>query len=415
MPQINSGDTAWVLASAALVLFMTPGLALFYGGMVRAKSVLAIMIQVFMCIGVVTLVWVTIGFSLAFGKDAYGGIIGNFGLVGLGNMNGAVPGFSSLHIPLSAYASFQMMFAIITAALIAGGTADRLKFTGFAIFVVLWVIFVYCPLAHWAFSPFGWLAHRGMLDFAGGTVVEINSGFSTLAVVLVIGKRKGWPREPMLPHSVPLTVVGAGILWFGWFGFNAGSALGANSVASEAFLTTQIAAAMGLLGWIIIERIFGGHYTTLGATSGAVAGMVAITPCAGFVTTFPAIVIGTLAGAICALAVKIKFKFGFDDSLDVLGIHGVGGVIGMFLLGLFATNAINKSSSNGLFYGGGLHLMSIQVLGIIASAAWAFGVSYLLAFGVHKTIGLRVSPASEDEGLDTSQHSERAYSSDNRT
>ncbi len=412
MPHINAGDTAWVLVSAALVLFMTPGLALFYGGMVRSKNVLAIMVQIAMCIGVVSILWVLVGFALSFGHDAGGGIIGDLRLSGLSHINAGIPGFKGLHIPPLAFVTFQMMFAVITAALITGGTADRLKFQGFALFVVIWLLMVYAPLAHWAFSPGGWLAHRGVLDFAGGTVVEINSGFSTLAVVAVIGRRSGWPKSPMLPHSIPLTFVGVGILWFGWFGFNAGSALSAGHVAAIALLNTQLAACAGLLGWILVERFTEGTYTTLGASSGAVAGMVSITPCAGFVGVMPAIVIGLAAGVACVLAVRVKFRWKYDDSLDVFGVHGIGGVVGMVLLGLFAAKSVNAAGANGLFSGGGFHLLGLQLLATLASAAWAFGISWLIAQAVHRTVGMRVAPAAEFEGLDTAEHAERAYSTE---
>ncbi len=331
---MNAGNTAWVLVSAALVLFMTPGLALFYGGMVRAKNVLSVIMQSFICMGLVTVVWAVAGFSLAFGPDAGGGLLGTLHLAGLANLDRSLPGFHGLLVSPLAVMVFQMMFAVITAALISGGTVDRIRFPSFVVFIVVWLVVVYVPLAHWVFSPTGWLAHRGVLDFAGGTVVEINSGFSTLAIVLVLGRRRGWPGEAMAPHSVPLSLLGAGILWFGWFGFNAGSALGANDVAVHAFVNTQLAAAAGLLGWVVFERVREHFPTTLGAASGAVAGMVAITPCAGYVAPMAALVVGAVAGPVCAWAVRFKFKLGYDDSLDVLGVHGIGGIVGMVLLGL---------------------------------------------------------------------------------
>ncbi|MGH9129397.1 MAG: ammonium transporter [Acidimicrobiales bacterium] len=405
---MSAGDTAWVLGSAALVLFMTPGLALFYGGMVRAQHVLAIIMQCFVCIGVVSVAWVVVGFSLAFGHDAGGGLIGNLGLVGLGHLGQGVPGFH-LSIPPLAFMAFQMMFAIITPALIAGGTADRLRFPGFVVFITVWLLLVYCPIAHWSFSPFGWLAHRGALDFAGGTVVEINSGFSALAAVVVVGRRRGWPHEAMAPHSLPLTLLGAGILWFGWFGFNAGSALAANAVAAQALVNTQLAAATGLLGWIVAERMKRGRATTLGAASGAVAGMVAITPAAGYVGSLPALAIGFAAGVICLLAVQVKLRLRYDDSLDVFAIHGIGGVIGMLLVGVFAARGIDAAGANGLASGGGLALLGHQALAMAASAAYAFGATWVVAKGVDRFVGLRVSPSDEIEGLDMTQHSERAY------
>ena len=408
MGRISGGDTAWVLGSAALVLFMTPGLALFYGGMVRAKHVLGMIMQSFTCIGVVSVLWVLAGFSLAFGPDAGGGMIGDLSMVGLRHIGAGVPGLH-LTIPPLAFVSFQMMFAIITAALITGATADRLRFPAFVLFITVWSLLVYAPIAHWSFSPGGWLYHRGVLDFAGGTVVEINSGFSALAAAVVVGRRRGWP-ELMSPHSLPLTMMGAGVLWFGWFGFNAGSALGANSVAAQALINTQLAAASGLIGWVAFERIRGGHATTLGAASGAVAGMVAITPCAGFVGTLPSIAIGLAAGFICVLAVQVKFRLRYDDSLDVLAVHGVGGVVGVLLLGVFAAAAIDPAGRNGLASGGGLHLLGQQTLAAVVTMAYAFGATYLVGRGVNAIMPMRVSPVEEDEGLDNTQHSETAYS-----
>lgn len=407
---MSGADTAWVLVSAALVLFMTPGLALFYGGMVRAKNVLSIVMQSLICMAVVSVVWAVIAFSLAFGHDAGAGMLGGLGLFGLGHLGHGVPGFKTMTVPPIAYAAFQMMFAVVTAALLTGGTADRLKLAGFVVFIVLWTLLVYAPLAHWAFSPEGWLVHRGVLDFAGGTVVEINSGFSALGVVLVVGRRRGWPRESMAPHSVPLAVVGAGILWFGWFGFNAGSALGANAVAAQALIGTQLAAAAGLIGWVAVEWLTTRRATTLGAASGAIAGMVAITPCAGYVDSMSALAIGVAGGMACAFAVRLKFRLGYDDSLDVLGVHGVGGVVGMVLLGLLATRAVNPTGADGAFFGGGLALLGEQLLAVVVTAAFAFGVSALLARAVDRTIGLRVTPETEAEGLDTAVHAESAYS-----
>ena len=407
---MSSGDTAWVLGSAALVLFMTPGLALFYGGMVRAKNVLSVMMLSFVAIGVVTVLWAVVGFSLAFGHDAGGGLIGDLGLAGLAHTTSHLPGFHDLHVAPLAVMAFQMMFAIITAALISGGMVDRTRFWGFVVLIVLWTLLVYAPLAHWVFSPVGWLARHGVMDFAGGTVVEIDSGFSTLAVVLVLGRRRGWPRESMQPHSVPLSLLGAGILWFGWFGFNAGSALAANAVAVHAFVDTQLAAAAGLLGWIGFEQAKEKVPTTLGAASGAVAGMVAITPCAGFIGSMPALLVGLLAGVGCAAAVRVKFRFGYDDSLDVLGVHGVGGLIGMVLLGCFASRAINPAGSNGLFEGaGGAHVLGWEVLAAVVAAAYAFGMTWLLAKIVDRTVGLRVPEEVEANGLDLALHAETAY------
>jgi len=407
---MNAGDTAWVLISAALVLFMTPGLALFYSGMVRSKNVLSIMVQTFFVMGIVTVLWAIIGFSLVFSTDAGAGLIGNLGFLGLGGMTHGLPGFSHLAVSSGSVMIFQMMFVIITAALIVGGVAERMRFKGFAVFIVLWTLLVYSPIAHWVFSPVGWLAHLGVIDFAGGTVVEINSGFSTLALVLVLGRRSGWPKESMPPHSIPMSIIGAGILWFGWFGFNAGSALGANEIAVHAFVNTQLAAAAGLLGWMIFEGAKERVATALGAVSGAVAGMVAITPCAGFVGPMPALLIGGAAGVVCAMAVRWKFRYGYDDSLDVLAIHGIGGVVGMVLLGCFAEHSVNASVHNGLFFGGG-RLFGLELLAVVVTAAYSFGVSYAIAKLVERFVGLRVTPEDEFRGLDLSHHGETAYSS----
>jgi ammonium transporter, Amt family len=407
---MHAVNTTWVLVSAALVLFMTPGLALFYGGMVRSKNVLAVMMNNFVAMGVVTVLWALIACSLVFGKDLGGGLLGDASLAGLGGLGRGLSGFGHLTASPLAVVTFQMMFAVITAALISGGTTDRIKFPSFVLFISVWLLVVYVPLAHWVFSPNGWLAHRGVLDFAGGTVVEINSGFSTLAIVLVLGRRRGWPSEGMAPHSVPLSLLGVGILWFGWFGFNAGSALGMNSVAVYAFVNTALAAAAGLLGWLCFERVREDYPTTLGAASGAVAGMVAITPCAGFVTPMASLLIGVVAGVVCAMAVRLKFRLRYDDSLDVLGVHGVGGLLGMVLLGLFATRSVNPAGADGLFTGGGVHLLGVQVLAAGVTMAFAFGVTWCIATAIDRTIGLRVSPEDESRGLDLSQHAESAYS-----
>ncbi|MGH9090215.1 MAG: ammonium transporter [Acidimicrobiales bacterium] len=407
---MHAVDTVWVLVSAALVLFMTPGLALFYGGMVRAKNVLAVMMNNYAAIAVVSLLWAALGFSLAFGPDSGGGLIGNLSFAWLHQLQHGLPGFAHLGASPLSVAAFQMMFAVITAALISGGTTDRIKFASFLVFICLWLLVVYVPLAHWVFSPQGWLASRGVLDFAGGTVVEINSGFSTLAVVLVLGRRRGWPSEGMAPHSVPLSLLGVGILWFGWFGFNAGSALGMNGVAVAAFVNTQLAAAAGLLSWILFERVRESFPTTLGAASGAVAGMVAITPCAGYVSPAGAIVIGLVAGVACALAVRVKFRLRYDDSLDVLGVHGVGGLVGMVLLGLFATRAIDPAGANGLFAGGGFHLLGLECMAALVAVVFCFGATWVVAKAVDLTIGLRVTPEDEFTGLDLTQHAESAYS-----
>jgi Amt family ammonium transporter len=404
---INAGDTAWVLVSAALVLFMTPGLAFFYGGMVRSKHVLSMLAQNFAVIAVVSLVWAAVAYSLAFSADAGGGLVGDLHFAGFAHATSAVPGLQ-LHVPQLAFGSFQMMFAVITAALLTGAGADRMRFSGFLLFAGLWVLVVYAPLAHWAFSPTGWLAKQGLLDFAGGTVVEIDAGASALALVLVLGARRGWPREAMAPHSLPLTLLGAGILWFGWFGFNAGSALAAGHLAAQALVGTHLAACGGLLGWILVEWRATGHATTLGAASGAVSGLVAITPAAGFVNSVGATVIGFAAGVVGVYAVRLKFRHGYDDSLDVVGVHGICGVVGTLAVGLFATRTVNPVG-RGLFDGGGLHLLGVQALGVVSAAAWAFAGTWLVALAVHKTVGLRVPHEIELQGIDMAVHAETAY------
>jgi Amt family ammonium transporter len=427
MPELNSGDTAWVLASAALVLLMTPGLAFFYGGMVRAKSVLNMLMMSFVTIGIVSILWVLYGFSVAFGKDTTGGWIGNFDMVGLGEavndlvtINGA-PDAPYL-IPLLAFAAFQLMFAIITPALISGAVADRAKFLGWCVFVVLWVSLVYFPVAHWVFDFGGgegdsggilaagkFFGGKGVLDFAGGTAVHVNAGAAALALAIVLGRRVGWKRDPMRPHSLPLVLLGAGLLWFGWFGFNAGSALGANGLAALAFVNTQVATAAAALGWIIVERIRTGGATSLGIASGAVSGLVAITPACAFVAPWAAVVIGLLTGAVCSLAVSLKFRFNFDDSLDVVGIHLVGGAMGSILIGFFGTTRVNELGFDGLFYGGGLALLGRQIASVLIVGVFSFTVALLLGLLVEKTIGFRVSRDAEVEGIDLAEHLESAY------
>jgi len=404
--EINAGDTAWVLASSALVLFMTPGLALFYGGMVRSKNVLAMLMQNFFAMGIVTVLWVLFGYSLAFGDFGNAGWIGNFDNVGLKDLTNGLTGT----IPTLAFVAFQLTFAIITPALITGAVADRMRWVAWVAFIVLWSIIVYNPVAHWVFAG-GWLADRGALDFAGGTVVHINAGAAALALILVLGKRRGWPGEAMPPHSLPLTLLGTGILWFGWFGFNAGSALAANLVAAQAFLNTFVAAAAAMVGWLIVERLKSGHATTLGAASGAVAGLVAITPCAGFVGGMSPVIIGLVTGAVCFLAIQLKFKFGYDDSLDVIAVHLVGGILGSVAVGLFADDAVNELAVDGLFLGGGASLLGEQILAVVVVAAFSFLVSYGIAV-LLKTVlpgGIRVTEEEEYTGLDLTQHSETGY------
>jgi Amt family ammonium transporter len=410
--EIDSGNTAWVLVSAALVLFMTPGLAFFYGGMVRAKNVLGMLMQNFFAMGIISVIWSAVGFSLAFGDG--GGFVGTLDfafLKDLNNANTLLPGYVgdfALTIPVLAFAAYQMMFAIITPALITGATADRLKFSAYAVFIGLWSVLVYSPVAHWVFSPEGWLFKRGALDFAGGAVVHINAGIAALMLVLVIGKRRGWPGEAMPPHNLPWTLLGTGILWFGWFGFNAGSALGANGLAAQALMNTHLAAAAAMIGWLIIEKIDGGHPTTLGAASGAVAGLVAITPCAGFVGGAAPLAIGFAAGVICFLAIKLKLKLGYDDSLDVIAVHLVGGIVGSLLLGVFSDTAVNSLGADGLLFGGS-DLILDQLVAVGSTILFSGAVSFVLAKAIDLVIGLRITPDQEDEGMDQSLHAEAAY------
>jgi len=410
-PEIDTGNTAWVLASSALVLFMTPGLAFFYAGMVRAKNALGMLMQNYVVIGLVSVIWVLLTYSLAFGVDWGGhGFIGTLHFAGLANIDEAVPGYSgplAQSIPPVAFVVFQMMFAIITPALITGSTADRLKFGGFVAVMALWAILVYAPVAHWVFSPNGWLFKLGAEDFAGGTVVHANAGIAGVALALVVGRRRGWPRQPMPPHSLPLTILGAGMLWFGWFGFNAGSALAANGLAAQAFVNTNTATAAALLAWIATEKIKGGKSTTLGAASGAVAGLVAITPACGYVNVVGALFIGIIAGALCALATSVKFRFKLDDSLDVAAVHLIGGVTGALLIGFFGTSTIG--GADGLFYGGGIGLLGKQAAAVGAVIGFTFVVTFLIGKLVSATIGLRLDESAEYEGLDTSQHAETAY------
>jgi len=407
---MNTGDTAWVLASSALVLLMTPGLAFFYGGMVRSKSVLNMLMMSFVTIGIVSLLWVLYGFSVAFGTEN-SGLWGGFGWAGMEHLtttevtiNGGTYG-----IPLLVFAAFQLMFAVITPALISGAIADRAKFGTWMIFVALWVTIVYFPVAHWVFdfgdkdgNGAGWLAAKGVLDFAGGTAVHVNAGAAGLALALVLGKRIGWKKDPMRPHNLTLVMLGAGLLWFGWFGFNAGSALGANALAGQAFFTTMIATATAMLGWLVVERLRDGHYTSLGAASGAVAGLVAITPACAFVTPVGSIVIGILAGAICSLAVGLKWRLGFDDSLDVVGVHLVGGAFGALSLGFLA-------QGEGLFYGGDISLLGKQALAVGAVGGYSFVLAYVIGKALDLTVGFRIPAEDEVEGVDLFAHAETGY------
>ncbi len=408
---IDAGDTAWMLTATGLVLFMTPGLAFFYGGMVRAKNVLGMLMQNVFAMGLMAIVWVLIAFSLAFGNFGNGGFIGNLDFAWMRGVNAGVgPAAMGLSIPFVLFCAYQMTFAVITPALITGATADRFKFKSYAVFIALWLVLVYAPVAHWVFGG-GWLAELGALDFAGGAVVHINAGAAALAVIIVLGRRRGWPKEGMHPHSLPLTILGTGILWFGWFGFNAGSALAANGVAAQALMNTFLAASAGMIAWLVVEQVKDGTPTTLGAASGAVAGLVAITPCAGFVGGMSPVFIGAAAGVLCVLAIGLKYRIGYDDSLDVIGVHLVGGLVGALLLGFFADSAVNDAVVHeGIFLGGGAELLWFQVVASVATLAFSFVVSFLLATAIDKTMGLRVRPEDEDEGLDLSQHAETAYS-----
>jgi Amt family ammonium transporter len=418
MPEISAGDTAWVLTSAAMVLLMTPALAFFYGGMVRSKSVLNMLMMSFITIAIVGVIWTAYGYSLAFG-DGGNGFIGDVSAVGLGELVGqTTTNGGSYPIPALAFAAFQMMFAVITPALISGAIADRAKFLGWAVFVAVWVSIVYVPVAHWVFdfgddelggSGAGWLANLGVLDFAGGTAVHINAGAAGLALAIVLGRRLGWPRTPMKPHSLPLVLLGAGLLWFGWFGFNAGSALGATQTAALAFLNTMVATCAGVLGWLVVERVRDGHATSLGAASGAVAGLVAITPACAFVAPWGAIAIGLLAGAACAFAVSLKYRFGVDDSLDVVGVHLVGGLVGSLAIGFFATTSVNSAGRDGLLYGGGWSLLGDQTIGAGSVLVYSLVITGILGWLIARTIGFRIAEDDEVGGIDLAQHLETAY------
>jgi Amt family ammonium transporter len=413
MPAINSGDTAWVLASAALVLFMTPGLAIFYGGMVRAKSALNMMMMSFAAMGITTIIWVLYGYSLAFGKSQ-GGLIGSLDHLGLASTLDQVTGPEGHQIPVLAFAMFQLTFAIITVALLSGAIADRAKYGSWVIFVAVWITLVYLPVAHWAFAAQngegGWIIDKlKALDFAGGTVVEINSGAAALALALVLGKRDGFKRDPMRPHNMPLVLLGAGMLWFGWFGFNAGSALSAGSLAATAMINTQIATAAAAMTWVAYEKKRDGKATTLGVASGAVAGAVAITPACGYLNPLGALILGLIAGVASAWAVTRKYKFGYDDSLDVVGVHGVGGILGMLAIGLIATVTANAAGADGLLVGGGTTQLTRQVIAILAVALFSFVATWIIATVIQKTIGFRVYRDDELNGLDTTFHAESAY------
>ncbi len=407
------GNTAWLLTSAALVLLMTPGLAFFYGGMVRTKSVLNMLMMCFGAIAVVGVLWVIYGYSLTFGDDVTGGLFGDItqylGLSGLiGNEDA---------LATTGFVAFQGMFAVITVALIAGAVADRVRFGAWLLFAGIWATIVYFPVAHWVFDfstdsghVGGWIANDLVaFDFAGGTAVHINAGAAALALAIVVGRRRGWPKEPMKPHNLPFVMLGAALLWFGWFGFNAGSALAANGLAGVAFINTFTATAAAIIGWLVIERIRDGHATSLGAASGVVAGLVAITPACAFVDTWGALLIGVFAGAFCALAVSLKYKAGFDDSLDVVGVHLVGGLWGTLAIGLFQTTYVNDTGVNGLFYGGGVTQLGKQAVGALAVLAYSFVLTLAIGYAIRATMGLRVSDEAEATGIDEAEHAESAY------
>jgi ammonium transporter, Amt family len=402
---VDAGGTAWLLASSALVLLMTPGLAFFYGGMVRRTNVLGILMQGYTTVAIVSVVWVLVGFTLAFSDG--NGLIGDLRWAGLTDSSGGVsfaPG-----IPLLAFALFQMMFAVITPALITGGPAERWRFGAFVMFVAAWSVVVYAPIAHWVFYPRGWAAHLGALDFAGGSVVHANAGAAALAMALVLGRRQGWPARQARPHNLPMVMIGLALLWFGWFGFNGGSAYSAGRLASAAALNTQLAASASLLSWICAERIRYGKATTLGAASGAVAGLVAITPAAGYVAPLSAIGIGLLAGTLCHLAVGLKSWFALDDSLDVAAVHLGGGVIGSLCVGLLATRSVNPAAADGLFYGGGYRLLGVQAMTVFAVSAYSLVMTVVIAAVINRFLGNRVTGREEAVGLDLSQHGESAY------
>jgi len=407
-PKIDSGDTAWMLTSSALVLLMTaPGLALFYGGLVRRKNALGTIMHSFIILALITIQWALWGYSLAFGPDR-GGIIGSLAWVGLRGVGlDPNPDYGAT-VPHQAFMVYQMMFAVITPALITGAFAERMKFSSFLVFTLLWATFIYDPLAHWVWAIGGWMRKMGALDFAGGTVVHISSGVSALAAAILIGKRRGYPQEPMPPHNLTMTVTGASLLWFGWFGFNAGSAIAANKLATSAFVVTHLATAAAALAWMLAEWSSRGKPTVLGAASGAVAGLVAITPASGFVGPMPAIAIGAGAGVFCYSACILKTRLGYDDSLDVVGVHGIGGTWGALATGLFASKAINPDGADGLFFGNPGQL-GIQAIAVLATWVFAFVGTFILLKIVDAIMGLRVSTDEEQTGIDLSQHDENAY------
>ncbi len=404
---MNSADTAFILAAAGLVLLMTPGLALFYAGMVRSKNTLGTIMQSLILISLISLEWVYIGYSMAFGPDV-GGVIGDLSWAALRGVTIAPSDTYATTIPQVLFMVYQCMFAIITPALIAGAFAERVRFPAFVVFSLLWAVLVYNPVCHWIWGSGGWLAKLGVLDFAGGLVVHATCGVAALAAVMVIGPRRGYGQTNFMPHNLPMTMLGTGLLWFGWFGFNGGSALAANEVAVTAFVSTHLAGMAGMAMWTVMEWIKLGKPTTLGAASGAISGLATITPAAGFVGPNAAIAIGLVAGVVCYLAVNLKSRWKFDDSLDVVGIHGVGGVTGTILLGVFASKTVNPGGVDGLLAGNGAQLVS-QMIGVVAVCGYAFVVSWVILKAVHAIMGLRISEEAEHQGLDYTEHSETAY------
>ena len=405
---INGADTAFILAAAGLVLLMTPGLALFYGGMVRSKNVLGTIMQSLIMISLISFEWVYIGYSMSFGPDV-GGVIGDLSWFALNGVTNAPSPDYATTIPQTVFMIYQCMFAVITPALITGAFAERVKFLPFAIFSLLWAVLVYNPVCHWIWGG-GWMSTLAtpVLDFAGGLVVHVTCGAAALAAILVIGPRQGFGRENFLPHNLPMTMLGTGLLWFGWFGFNGGSALAADGVAATAFVATHLAGMAGMATWTLMEWFKLGKPTTLGAASGAIAGLATITPAAGFVGPNSAIVIGLIAGVVCFFAVSMKSKLGYDDSLDVVGIHGVGGLVGSLLLGVFASKAVNPGGADGLLAGNTAQLVS-QVMGVVVVGLYAFVVSWVLIKVLHTTMGMRLTEENEVQGMDYTEHSETAY------
>jgi Amt family ammonium transporter len=405
--KIDSGDTTWLLVSTALVMFMTPGLALFYGGMVRRKNVLGTLLQSFIALGVITVIWVLYGYSLAFGPTR-GGVIGGLDWIGLSGVGLDPNPEYAATVPHQAFMLFQMMFAVIAPALISGAFAERFRFSSYIVFLVLWSTLVYAPLAHWVWGVGGWLRQLGALDFAGGLVVHISSGVSALAAALLVGKRKGYGHDYLPPHNLTMTLLGAAILWFGWFGFNGGSAVASGALATSAFVVTHIAAGAATLAWTLVEWGLRGKPTLLGAASGCIAGLVAITPASGFVGPLPALIIGLGAGTLCFYGVTIKHRLGFDDSLDVVGVHGVGGVYGALMTGVFASKILNPAGADGLVNGNPA-LLGAQAVSVLVAVVYAFGVSYIILKALDLVMGLRVPAEHEVEGLDVSQHGESGY------